>query len=72
MNQEWENMDILQLQHLYKDYSCELEKKLLNGVSWQEVSEQRREVTELAIAIYRRLNPSPANNPAERPRRTHQ
>lgn len=55
---DWDTLDILQLQQLYSTQSRELEHRLLHGASWQEVQEQRQEVTELAIAIYKRLNPS--------------
>ena len=65
MRNEWEKLDINQLQHLYHENALQLEKKLLHGASWKEVSEQRHEVTELAITIFRRLNPLPLENPAE-------
>jgi len=58
-------MDINQLQNLYQENARQLEQKLLHGASWKEVSEQRHAVTELAITIYRRLNPSPLEHPAE-------
>lgn len=64
MKNNWENLDIIQLQHLYHEYSQQLERNLLHGASWKEVSGQRREVTALAVVIYQRLNPT-ASNPAE-------
>lgn len=72
MQSNWENMDINQLHHLYKESSRELEYKLLHGASWQEVNETRRDVTELAITIYHRLNPSAQPvHPAALQRRKH-
>jgi hypothetical protein len=65
MRNEWENLDINQLQHLYHENALQLEQKLLHGASWKEVSQQRYEVTELAITIFRRLNPLPLDHPAE-------
>ena len=65
MKNEWENLDINQLQHLYKESSRQLESSLLHGASWQEVRPQRQDVTDLAIAIYLRLNPKSVN-PAEK------
>ena len=65
MRNEWDNLDINQLQHLYQENARQLEQKLLHGSSWKEVSKQRHQVTELAIAIYRRLNPLPLDHPAE-------
>ena len=64
MKSEWENLDINQLQNLYYESSRQLEKRLLHGASWQDVRDQRTNVTELAVAIYKRLNPSTVN-PAE-------
>lgn len=64
MKSEWENLDINQLQSLYHESSRQLEKRLLHGASWQDVREQRKDVTELAVAIYKRLN-RVAVNPAE-------
>ena len=45
-------------------YQHKLREKLLQGARWQEVRSQRRDVTELATAIYERLNRS-LSNPAE-------
>jgi hypothetical protein len=72
MQSNWANMDINQLQHLYTACSRELEYKLLHGVSWHEVNETRRDVTELAIAIYHRLNPSAISiHPPAKQQRNH-
>jgi flagellar biosynthesis chaperone FliJ len=64
MKTSWENLDINQLQHLYHEYSRQLERRLLHGASWDEVAEQRQDVTALAVTIYKRLNPHDSN-PAE-------
>ena len=64
MKNEWANLDINQLQYLYQESSRQLERSLLRGSSWQEIRDQRNDVTELAVAIYQRLNPK-AVNPAE-------
>ena len=70
MQTNWESLDINQLQHLYQVCSRDLEYKLLHGASWQEVNETRRDVTELAITIYHRLNASgEMEHPAAKPQR---
>jgi hypothetical protein len=69
MKRDWDNLDINQLQHLYKQNAEQLEYRLLRGASWQEVNDQRRDVTELAIEIFQRLNPTSFFNPSEHPQR---
>lgn len=69
MKREWQNLDINQLQGLYQHASQQLERQLLRGARWKQVTEQRKEVTELAIVIYNRLNPTYSANPAENSRR---
>lgn len=64
MNSEWEHLDINQLQHLFQESKRQLDRSLLHGASWQELRDQRNDVTELATAIYQRLNPQSVN-PAE-------
>jgi hypothetical protein len=71
MNQEWQVWSVSELQRVYEQAAGELEEKLLSGVSWEEVAEQRREVTELAILVYKRLSVDSETNPAEHLKRNH-
>lgn len=57
MTETWTNMGTPQLQQLYATQSRQLEHRLLHGASWQEVHQQRLEITAMALAIYHRLNP---------------
>jgi hypothetical protein len=62
MEQEWRSLDAEALRSLYQQKQQEFTTALLNGADWKEVQEQRKLVTELSIALYKRVN---EQNPAE-------
>lgn len=59
----WGELSTDALRELYEKESTDLKKALLNGSTWDEVKDQRRKVTELAIALHKKINTS--DNPAE-------
>ncbi|GAA4743971.1 hypothetical protein GCM10023229_24380 [Flavisolibacter ginsenosidimutans] len=62
-------LDIEQLQTLYRDENKELENRLLSGSSWEDVSDLRHQIGELSTVIYKKLNASHFDHPAEKSRR---
>jgi hypothetical protein len=62
MEKEWRSLDAEALRSLYQQKQQEFTVALLNGADWKEVQEQRKLVTELSIALYKRVN---EQNPAE-------
>lgn len=69
MRNNWKELNTAQLQFLYENRSKKLEEKLLHGFYWDEVKVDQREVTDLAIAIYQRLNAkecSPQKHPGQK------
>jgi hypothetical protein len=58
------SLDLNTLKVLYDKEAAALSDALLNGASWNEVREQRKNVTELAIEIHKRRYIS-SQNPAE-------
>ena len=62
MENEWEHLDTEALRNLYQQKQRELTESLLSGALWQDVRDQRKQVTELSIALYRRTQ---GGNPAE-------
>ena len=58
----WE-YDLTTLKSMYEEEKESLTNALLNGVSWDSLRDQRRNVTELAIVIHK--NASNSGNPAE-------
>lgn len=59
----WGEMDVDALRHAYELEASKLKTALLNGASWEEMKDQRKTVTELAIALHKKINTS--DNPAE-------
>ena len=63
MEMNWNELDTESLRALYDKESANLKKALLNGSTWEEVKDKSRRVTELAIALHKKINTS--GNPAE-------
>lgn len=63
MEMNWSELDVDALKNAYEKESAKLKASLLNGSSWEEMKEQRQKVTELAIALYKKINTT--TNPAE-------
>ena len=59
----WGELDIDALREAYEKESAKLRASLINGFSWEEMKDQRKKVTELAIALHKKINTS--GNPAE-------
>lgn len=56
-------LDVNLVKTIYEKEAITLKNALLNGASWEEVKDQRRKVTELAIALHKLRHSS--GNPAE-------
>jgi hypothetical protein len=56
-------LDLDTIKILYEQESAKLKTALLNGLPWEELGDQRQKVTELAIALHKKINSTP--NPAE-------
>ncbi len=63
MNLNWSELGVDELRDVYEKESAKLKASLLGGTSWDELKDQRQKVTELAIALHKKINTSP--NPAE-------
>ena len=63
MKVKWNELNLDELREVYERESTRLKTSLLNGSSWDELKEQRLKVTELAIALHKKINTSA--NPAE-------
>ena len=63
MEINWMGLGVDELRHVYETESSKLKASLLSGVSWDELKDQRKKVTELAIALHKKINTS--DNPAE-------
>lgn len=59
----WSELDVDALKDAYEKEAAKLKASLLNGSSWEEMKDQRQKVTELAIALHKKINAS--GNPAE-------
>ncbi|MBO9682506.1 MAG: hypothetical protein J7502_07560 [Flavisolibacter sp.] len=59
----WNEFGVDELRETYEKESAKLKASLLSGTSWEELKEQRLKVTELAIALHKKINTS--SNPAE-------
>ncbi len=70
-NDLW-NLDNTQLKVLYEREMEQLHQQLLNGVSWQETTDQRKKVAEISNVMYKKQNPRHFSNPAEGRRREHE
>jgi len=64
MNINWSEMDAEALRDVYEKESAKLKASLLSGTPWEEMKDQRQKVTELAIALHKKINSS-SGNPAE-------
>jgi hypothetical protein len=60
---KWSELDVDELKNVYERESAKLKASLLNGSSWEELKDQRQKVTELAVALHKKINSS--SNPAE-------
>lgn len=56
-------MDLGSLKNSYDKELANLKALLLSGSSWEDMKDQRKKVTELAIALHKKINTS--SNPAE-------
>jgi len=63
MELNWNELDVDALRNVYEKESAKLKSSLLSGSSWEELKDQRQKVTELAIALHKKINNS--GNPAE-------
>jgi hypothetical protein len=63
MQTNWNELDVNELRDVYEKESSKLKASLLSGTSWEELKDQRQKVTELAIALHKKINTS--SNPAE-------
>jgi hypothetical protein len=59
------HLDLERLKTLYREEQKQLEGKLISGVSWEEVRDERRRIGELYTIIYKKSNPEQFGNPAE-------
>jgi len=64
MNREFFKLDLEELQSLYQKETKLLHAELIAGTSWENLTEQKIRVTELAITIHRKKYPL-YFNPAE-------
>ena len=53
---------------MYANAAARLKEALLNGAEWEAVQEYRHEVTELEIALHKRLRMDPFNPAAHQNR----
>ena len=65
MNQDLSDYNIDSLKALYEKENEVLKSRLLNGELWEEVKEQQQKVTELSIALHKKLQALKGVNPAE-------
>jgi hypothetical protein len=63
MDINWSDMDTEALRDVYEKESAKLKASLLSGTPWEQMKDQRQKVTELAIALHKKINSS--GNPAE-------
>jgi hypothetical protein len=63
MEMNWNEMDIDDLRNFYETESSKLKASLISGTSWEELKDQRKKVTDLAIALHKKINST--SNPAE-------
>ena len=63
MQMNWGDLGVDELRDAYKKESAQLKASLLSGMLWEELKDQRQKVTELAIALHKKINAS--SNPAE-------
>ena len=69
MKKDLKGLDLETLKKLYTVENNKLQEALINGSKWEDMKEQRTNVTELAIMIHKRMYPNFFDNPAEYPSR---
>jgi len=72
MDRNLESLDVNMLKSLYERETDELNASLLNGISWNELKDQRKKVTDIAMALQalRNRDDYMKENPAERSARS--
>lgn len=68
MKMQWNDFDADTLKTIYEKESANLKTALIGGTAWNDLKEQRQKVTELSIALHKKIYSSP--NPAESTDRT--
>lgn len=63
MEMKWNEYDVDELRAMYDLEYSRLKNDLLKGVQWEDLKEQRQKVTELSIALHKKIHTS--TNPAE-------
>jgi hypothetical protein len=63
MVMNWNELDLETLKANYEQESMNLKTALLQGTSWEELRDQRKTLTDLAIALHKKMHSS--DNPAE-------
>lgn len=63
MEMNWSELDVDSLRKIYETEAARLKASLISGSSWEDMKDQRKKVTELAIALHKKINTS--SNPAE-------
>jgi len=63
MEMKWNEFDADALKTMYDQESSALKTALLKGTSWEDLKDQRLKVTELSIALHKKIHSS--GNPAE-------
>ena len=68
MDRNLECLDVNMLKSLYERETDDLNEALLNGVSWNDLKDQRKKVTDIAMALQaiRTREDFMKENPAER------
>ena len=64
MDTSWNDMDVDTIRSLYEQESSNLKAALLQGISWNDLKDQRQKVTELSIILHKKTHGTTAN-PAE-------
>ncbi|RYY58165.1 MAG: hypothetical protein EOO12_17420 [Chitinophagaceae bacterium] len=59
------NLDLDTLKDMYANAASTLKEALLNGTEWATLQEYRYDVTELEIALYKKIRMGGGLNPAE-------
>jgi hypothetical protein len=67
MRHNFSELNLESLKALYDKENERLQTRLLSGALWEEVKEERHTITELSIALHRKLTELHALNPAEFP-----
>lgn len=63
MKIRWHELDVNILKMLFEKEFFKLKEALLKGIAWDDLKEQRQKVTELSIALHKKIYSS--QNPAE-------